>query len=147
MNNPRRTFLIMLLVTVLGAAVAGWAGVQYGLSRTEDSIDLDAVFNHDLDLTPDQARQIRTLKAEFAIVLTELHTRIRASDRELAETITQRHSYDDQSRAAVERLHAAMSTLQEKTIQYVLAIRALLTPAQARAFDDRVSKALGAASS
>jgi Spy/CpxP family protein refolding chaperone len=147
MKSPWRTFLAMVLVTALVAAVAGWAGVRYGLSRTDDGTDLDTAIHHDLQLTPEQDRQIHSLEAQFATVRSELQTRMRAANRELADAITQRHSYDERAREAVERLHAAMSALQEKTIQHVLAVRALLTPAQARDFDDKVSKALGAGSS
>jgi hypothetical protein len=36
-----------------------------------------------------------------------------------------------------------MSALQEKSVQHVLAMRAVLTPAQAKIFDRTVEKALG----
>jgi Spy/CpxP family protein refolding chaperone len=144
MKNPWRAFLAMLLVTVLAAAAAGWAGVRYGLSQADEGQDLDVAIHRDLQLTPEQDQQIHRLETEFAAVRTGLQAKMRAANRELAEAITERHSYDDQARQAVERLHAAMSALQERTIQHVLAIRALLTPAQARHFDEKVSKALGA---
>jgi hypothetical protein len=38
----------------------------------------------------------------------------------------------------------AMRALQEKTIQHVLAMRALLTPPQAKIFDKSINHALGA---
>jgi Spy/CpxP family protein refolding chaperone len=147
MRNPWRTFLVMLVVTVIAAAAAGWAGVQYGLDRSDGTADLDAVIHHDLHLTPEQDRAIRKLEADLATDRADLQAKMRAANRELAAAITERHSYDAQAREAVERLHAAMSVLQEKTIRHVLAIRALLTPEQARDFDDKVSKALGAAPS
>ncbi|HEY6984165.1 periplasmic heavy metal sensor [Reyranella sp.] len=147
MKSLWRTSLAMMLMTVIAAAVAGWAGVQYGLSRTEDVTELDAVLHRDLNLTPEQDRQIHALEAEFAATRTELQARMRAANRDLAEAITERHSYDDRARDAVARLHVAMSSLQEKTIQHVLAMRAVLTPAQARDFDAKVSEALGAGSS
>jgi Spy/CpxP family protein refolding chaperone len=147
MKNPWRTFLVMLVVTVIAAAAAGWAGVQYGLDRGDSTADLDAVIHHDLHLTAEQDRAIRKLEADLATERADLQAKMRAANRELAAAITERHSYDAPAREAVERLHAAMSALQEKTILHVLAIRALLTPEQARDFDNKVSKALGAAPS
>jgi Spy/CpxP family protein refolding chaperone len=147
MRNPWRTFLVMLAVTVIAAATAGWAGVQYGLGRSDGEADLDAVIHHDLHLTPDQDRAIAKLEADLAADRADLQAKMRAANRDLAEAITRRHAYDERARDAVERLHAAMSALQEKTIRHVLAIRALLTPEQARDFDEKVSKALGAAPS
>lgn len=144
MKGPGRTFLVMLVVTVLAAAAAGWAGVQYGLGRADGETDLDAAIHHDLHLTPEQDRQIHTLEADLAATRQELQAKMRAANRDLAQAITERHSYDARAQEAVERLHAAMSALQEKTIRHVLAIRALLTPEQARDFDAKVSKALGA---
>ena len=147
MKNPWRTFLVMLVVTVVAAAAAGWAGVQYGIGGSDGEADLDAVIHHDLHLTPEQDRAVRKLEADLAADRTDLQAKMRAANRDLAEAITKRHSYDDRARDAVERLHAAMSALQEKTIRHVLAIRALLTPEQAHDFDEKVSKALGAAPS
>jgi len=144
MKNPWRTFLVMLAVTVIAAAAAGWAGVQYGLGRSGGEVDLDAVIHHDLHLTPDQESAVRKLEADLAADRVALQAKMRAANRDLAEAITRRHSYDAGARDAVERLHAAMSALQEKTIRHVLAIRALLTPEQTHDFDDKVSKALGA---
>lgn len=146
MKGAGRSFLVMLLVTVLAAAAAGWAGVQYGLNQPEET-DLDAAIHHDLHLTPEQDKQIHKLEADLAAARQDLQAKMRAANRDLAQAITERHSYDAQAQEAVGRLHAAMSALQEKTIQHVLAIRALLTPEQARDFDAKVSKALGAGSS
>ena len=146
MKGAGRSFLVMLLVTVLAAAAAGWAGVQYGLNQPEET-DLDAAIHHDLHLTPEQDQQIQKLETDLAATRQELQAKMRMANRDLAQAITERHSYDARAHEAVERLHAAMSALQEKTIQHVLAIRALLTPEQARDFDAKVSKALGAGSS
>ncbi len=143
MKSPWRTFLALLLVTVIAAGFAAWVGVRYGLSRTPEGIDLDTAIHRDLDLTPEQDRQIHALEANFASQRAELQAEMRAANRELAQAITQRHSYDEEARRAVGRLHAAMSALQEKTIEHVLAIRALLTPSQARDFDEKISRALG----
>ncbi|SJZ31755.1 Heavy-metal resistance [Enhydrobacter aerosaccus] len=143
MKSPWRTFVVMLLVTVAAAGVAGWAGARYGLSHAPEVTDLDIAIHRDLNLTSEQDRQIHTLEAAFAVQRSDLQAEMRAANKDLAEALSQRHSYDEPARQAVARLHAAMSKLQERTIEHVLAIRALLDPSQAAAFDRQVSKALG----
>jgi Spy/CpxP family protein refolding chaperone len=136
----------MLMVTVIAAGLAGWAGVQYGLRQTRETTDLDTLMHRDLHLNAEQDRQIRALEAGFSSVRAELQTEMRAANRELAEAITQDHTFDPKASQAIARLHAAMSKLQQRTVQHVLAMRAVLTPAQARKFDRKVSEALGVAS-
>jgi Spy/CpxP family protein refolding chaperone len=143
MRSPTRTFLGMLALTVVAAGVAGWAGVQVGLSKTAADADLDTVIHQDLKLIPRQEEQIRILEQEFGAQRTALQADMQAANRELAKAIIQEHAYTANARRAVERLHAAMSKLQERTVEHVLAMRAILTPAQAQEFDAKVAKALG----
>ncbi|MBS0521720.1 MAG: periplasmic heavy metal sensor [Proteobacteria bacterium] len=143
MKSPWRTFLTMLLVTVVAAGVASWAGVRYGLSHAPEEVDLDVAVHRDLNLTSDQDRQIHALETAFAAQRADLQAEMRAANKDLAQAITRHHAYDADAQQAVGRLHAAMSRLQEKTIEHVLAIRALLTPSQALEFDRKVAKALG----
>jgi Spy/CpxP family protein refolding chaperone len=133
----------MLALTVVAAGVAGWAGVQVGLSKTAADADLDTVIHQDLKLIPRQEEQIRILEQEFGAQRTALQADMQAANRELAKAIIQEHAYTANARRAVERLHAAMSKLQERTVEHVLAMRAILTPAQAQEFDAKVAKALG----
>jgi hypothetical protein len=69
---------------------------------------------------------------------------MRAANRELADTILKEHIYGDGAKAAIERFHKSAAALQEATIMHVLALRAVLTPAQAERFDAVVSEALRA---
>jgi Spy/CpxP family protein refolding chaperone len=133
----------MLALTVIAAGFAGWAGVQVGLSKTGADADLDTVIHHDLKLTSQQEEQIGALEREFGAQRTALQAEMRAANRELANAITKEHAYTSNARRAVERLHAAMGQLQERTVEHVLAMRAILTPAQAQEFDVKVAKALG----
>jgi Spy/CpxP family protein refolding chaperone len=133
----------MLALTVVAAGVAGWAGVQVGLSKTAADADLDTVIHQDLKLIPRQQEQISILEQEFGAQRTALQADMQAANRELAKAIIQEHAYTTNARRAVERLHAAMSKLQERTVEHVLAMRAILTPAQAQEFDAKVAKALG----
>ncbi|HYK79673.1 MAG TPA: periplasmic heavy metal sensor [Micropepsaceae bacterium] len=144
MRGQWRTFFVMLLLTVIAAGFAGWAGVQYGVQKSMPNTDLDAVLHHDLDLTADQDRQMRILEQNFASDRGSLQAEMRAANRELARAITEKHVYGPDARRAIDRFHAAMASLQEKTVQHVLAMRAVLTPSQTARFDETIDKALGA---
>jgi Spy/CpxP family protein refolding chaperone len=143
MRSPARTFFVMLLVTVVAAGLAGWAGVQVGLSKAAGEADLDTVIHRDLQLTQQQEERIRLLEQGFGTQRDALQAEMRSANRELATAIIKEHAYTPNARRAVERLHAAMSQLQERTVEHVLAMRAILTPAQAQEFDAKVAKALG----
>lgn len=143
MNIQLRTFAVMLLVTALAAAAAGWAGVRYGLQQSERSDNIDAVLHRDLGLTPDQDRRLEALERDFAKERASLQKQMRAANAELALSITQNHTYEADARRAIDSFHVAMRALQEKTIQHVLAMRALLTPSQAKVYDKSINHALG----
>lgn len=68
---------------------------------------------------------------------------MRAANRDLAKAILQEDSSSLEARQAIERLQTAFGELQGKTVEHVLAVRAILSPTQAKAFDAEVAKALG----
>ncbi len=144
MSLPTRTFAVMILITVIAAALAGWAGVRYGLSHTEEAQNIDATLHRDLGLTADQDRRLEVLEKSFSQDRERLQKQMRAANIELARSITQEHTYEPGARIAIDHFHLAMRALQEKTIQHVLAMRALLTPPQAKIFDKSINHALGA---
>lgn len=131
-----------VVLTVLAAALSGWAGVQYGLQQARPAPGLDEILHHELALTSDQDRQIATLESQFSERRKVLEEDMRAANRDLAAAIQSEHEYGSRAKQAVERFHTAMITLQEATIMHILAMRAVLTPEQAKQFDETVSKAL-----
>jgi Spy/CpxP family protein refolding chaperone len=132
----------MVLLTAALAAIAGWAGVRYGLSQSRPRPGLDQIMHHQLGLTADQNRRIETLEAGYAARRAALESEMRVADRDLAAAITTEHAYGPRAQQAMKRFHAAMGALQEETIKHVLAMRTVLTPEQAKRFDKTVSKAL-----
>jgi Spy/CpxP family protein refolding chaperone len=132
----------MLLLTLVAAAAGGWAGVHYSGVPTRPSASLDDLLHHELQLTVDQDQRISLLEQQFAGRRRTLEDQMRAANRELATAIVSEHRYGPQARQAIENFHAAMASLQEETIQHVLAMRAVLTPPQAQQFDKTVAQAL-----
>lgn len=137
-----RVFAVMLLLTIVAAGAAGWAGVEYGLSQAQNHTDLDAVIHRDLDLAPAQDRKIQVLERRFAADRKKLQNEMRAANRDLARAIVEDHTYDGAARRAISRFHTAMSALQERTVQHVIAMRSVLTPKQTKKFDRIVEQAL-----
>ncbi len=142
MSPFARTVTAMVVLTAALTAIAGWAGVRYGLSQSRPRPGLDQLVHHQLGLTADQNQRIEALETAYAARRTALEGEMRAADRDLAAAISADHAYSPRAEQAVLRFHAAMGELQEATIKHVLAMRAVLTPQQARRFDKTVSKAL-----
>lgn len=134
--------LAAVLLTGIGGAAGGWLGVQYGLRQAHLDQGLDDVLHHQLGLTPDQDRRIEALEADFHRRRDALEAEMEAANRDLARALAANHSYGPEARAAIHRFHAAMGELQEATIQHILAMRAVLTPAQAAAFDRTIDQTL-----
>ena len=141
MTRQVRTFVAMLLATVLAAGLAGWLGVQYGIRQTR-SPDLDTLLHRELALSPDQDRQIEGLEKRFAEQRRLYGGEMHAANRDLAEAISREHTYGPAARAAIERFHKAMMALQEESVRHVLAMRQVLTPEQAKTFDVLITKNL-----
>lgn len=144
MSSPGRTSVVIIVLTLVGAMLGGWAGVRYGLREGRAPQQLDELLHHRLSLSAAQVQQLSALEADFAARRTGFESQIRATNRDIAAAITVRHTYDAEAQAAVDRLHRAMMQLQEATIQHVIAMRALLTPDQVQQFDQTVEQALAA---
>jgi hypothetical protein len=93
MRSPTKTFFVMLLLTVVAAGLAGWAGVQVGLGKAAGEADLDTVIHRDLQLTQQQEERIRLLEQEFSTQRDALQAEMRAANRELATAIIKEHAY------------------------------------------------------
>lgn len=142
MNSITRTVTIAIVVTAIVAAFAGWGGVQYGLRHAQTRPELDELLHHDLQLTVEQSHRIDSLEADFALRRRGPEAEMRAANRDLAAALEADHAYSPRARAAVERFHSAMGQLQELTIRHVMAMRHVLTPDQAAAFDAALHRIL-----
>ena len=142
MTAVSRPALAMLGLTLVAAAAGGWLGVRYSGYPIRSSASLDDLLHHELKLSADQQQRISLMEQQFADRRQVLEGQMRAANRALAAAIVSEHRYGPQARQAIEAFHAAMASLQEETIQHVLAMRAVLTPAQAQQFDETIAKAL-----
>ena len=124
--------LILTLVLTLFAAVGGtWIGARY-IYAQQHQPSLHEFVHEELKLNADQQTRLAALEQDFAVRRRAREAELRAANAELARAV----------QAAVERFHDAMGELQKETILHVLAMRAILTPEQARQFDARISESL-----
>ena len=140
MNKLRGIILILVLALVAGAAGA-WLGGRYlgPHPRTSSFHDL---LHDELDLTAEQERRIERLEAEFAPRREALQIELRQANLELAAALRGRKVYSPEAQAAIDHFHETMGDLQTATIVHVLQMRAVLTPEQARLFDQRIQESL-----
>ncbi len=133
MTAGSRTALAMLVLTLVAAAAGEWfAGSIAGSYSACVSIRrefLDELLHHELKLTAEQRGRISIMEQQFAVRRQTLESQMRAANRALATAILSEHRYGPQAHQAIEEFHGAMASLQEETIQHVLAMRAVLTPA------------------
>jgi hypothetical protein len=102
------------------------------------------VLHNRLHLTADQHRRIEVLERSYALKRQVLEAEMRAADLELAQAYQASHTYTPRVQAAIDRFHRAMDGLQTETMLHVIAMRGVLTPAQAAQFDDTVVSSLTA---
>ena len=138
-----RATLAVLALTVLAAGAGGWLGVRYGESCARSSgSSLNDLLHHQLDLSPAQRHQLAAMEASYAARRSVLEDEARAANHELATALLTQHHYGPQAEQAIDHFHAAMKTLEQQTVMHVLAMRSVLTPGQAKKFDQTVAKAL-----
>lgn len=139
-----RTAIGVVAMTMLAGALGGWIGVRHGMREARGSLpSLDTVIHRRLNLTADQQRRIAALEAAFAAHQRPLEEEMRSADRDLAQAIVTEHRYGPRAQQAIDRFHTAMKALQQLTVVHVLAMRAVLTPQQARRFDQAIKQVLG----
>ena len=141
MTSLTKTLVVGAIVTALVCVIGGWAGVQYGLQRAQQS-GVHEILHHELGLSAEQESRISEMERQFAESRRNLETEMRAANRDLADALQKDHTFGPAAKQAIERYHAAMGMLQEHTIIHVLAMRQVLTPQQAERFDKMVSDAL-----
>ena len=137
-----RSILLTLVLSVIGAAVGGWGGVEYVMHRATAAPSLHDVVHEKLHLTSEQKGRIAGLERDHATRRHAFEAEMRAANADLAQAFQEQHAYSPQVQAAIDRFHHAMGGLQKETIVHVLAMRSVLTPGQTAQFDQTVVKSL-----
>lgn len=144
MARLSRAALVVILLTALAGAIGGWVGVRYAIATSQQHSGLDELVHRKLDLSDAQNRSISSIEETFATRRSALETEMRAANRDLAAAVRAEPEFGPRAKAAITRFHIAESALQQETVMHVLAMRRVLTPDQARKFDEEISRALTA---
>lgn len=142
MNAGLRNLLITVVLAVLAAGAGASLCAYYVISHQTAGPSLHDMVHRDLDLTPNQTRELDAIEVRYAVERKALEADVRAANRELAAAIREGHKDSPKVEAAIDHLHMAMGALQKATIAHVFDMRAVLTPEQAKAFDAEVIAAL-----
>ena len=137
-----RSIVLILVLSVVGAALGAFGAAEYVLHRTRPPAPLHELIHERLNLTPEQHRQIEGIERQHAARQKSLDAEMRAANAELAQAFQEQHAFTPKVQAAIDRSHHAMAEAQKETMMHVLAMRAVLTPQQAAKFDDTVVRSL-----
>jgi nickel and cobalt resistance protein CnrR len=146
-------FQRQLAITVVMAGVAGFAGVWFGVSKLERVVEstappplrvaVDELTHRGLvGLTIEQKDRIGQIEQRYAHQRTQLRARIATANVELANSLSEEMSFGPSVEKSIDDLKSAVGDLQKATVQYVLDLRAVLTPQQQAVFDEKVVAAL-----
>ncbi len=132
---------LTLALSMLGALVGAVGGAEFIL-HSPPPAPLHALLHHRLRLDASQERAFEGLEQDHAAREKALEAQMRAANADLAQALASDHDYSPRMQAAIDRFHMAMSQLQKETMEHILAMRRVLTPAQAAEFDRTVAASL-----
>jgi Spy/CpxP family protein refolding chaperone len=137
-----RSIVLTLVLSVVVAALGAWGGAEYVIHRMQRPTPLHQLVHQKLHLSAAQQSQMAGIERDHATRQTALEAEMRAANADLAQAFQEQHAYTPKVQAAIDRFHTAMAALQKETFMHVLAMRSVLTPAQAAQFDETVVKSL-----
>ena len=141
MSSGWKSVIFTALMAAVVSGAVTWTSAVW-IMRERQPANLHAIVHQKLDLTAQQDHALDAIEARFAARRPALEAEVRKANRELAAAIAASKGDTPEVQAAVDHFHIAMGDLQKATIAHVFEMRAVLTPAQARIFDEAVVDAL-----
>jgi hypothetical protein len=140
-----------LLITVVVALAAGWAGGWLGVRTlvAEDEMlplrqTVSAIVRNDLRLSDQQIRDIQNIEDRYYDRRVQLRTHVAEANRELADALMNDMAFGREAQQASLHVERGLGDLQRATIVYVLEVRDVLTPEQQAVYDRKVRQVLTA---
>lgn len=137
-----KRILLLALVAFLSAIAGVFIGRVVAVQPKASETELHALLHKDLKLSSQQHGKIDAIETRFAVRRKALEFEMRAANARLAEAIEEEHGYGPKVTAAIDHSHVVMGELQKETLEHLFAMRAVLSPEQAKRFDSTVVKAL-----
>ncbi|CCA93217.1 MULTISPECIES: Spy/CpxP family protein refolding chaperone [Novosphingobium] len=135
-------YAVLLLILAVAAGSLGAFATNRWLAQEDTSRGMHDFVHKELRLTSAQEVRLGALERNFAIEHRKLELALRSANAGLAEAMSEEQRYGPKVAAEIDEVHARMGDLQKATVRHVFDMRALLDPAQQKAFDREVSKAL-----
>jgi nickel and cobalt resistance protein CnrR len=144
-------FQRQLVLTVLLAGLAGFAGVWFGAHGLQSDSSPPAPLRLAVDeltrrglvgLTDSQKARITDIEVRYSHKRTKLRTQIASANVELADALAVEMTLGPKVESSIEDLKGVIGQLQHETVAYVLELRAVLTEQQQMVFDEKVVAAL-----
>jgi hypothetical protein len=144
-------FQRQLLLTVLLAGLAGFAGVWFGERSFGNDTQVRAPLRMAVDeltqrglvgLSQIQKDQINEIESRYARKRSKLRGRIAWANSELADALAEEMSLGPKVEISIEHLKGVVGELQHETVAYVLELRTTLTEPQRTIFDEKVVSVL-----
>jgi nickel and cobalt resistance protein CnrR len=137
----RRTYIAVLL-----SLLAGFAGVWMGLKIFPQSdpstVSLHEIIHHQFDLNAEQETALKRLEDLYTLQQKRYATKLKAANFALAATIKIHHNLSPEVVQAEQQYLAVLGNFQTETLRHIFAMRAILSPEQAKKFDDIVLRSL-----
>lgn len=140
---------LLLAAVVAGAAgfLGVWAGSRFLAPKPQPPAMLPSVVDELRarglqGLTPTQEARLNAIGAGYRTTRTKFRHSISAANFELANALGEESRLGPKTQAAIDRARNTMGDMQQAAVEYILALRAELTPEQQMAFDDKVVEAL-----
>ncbi|WP_430427738.1 periplasmic heavy metal sensor [Parasphingorhabdus sp.] len=138
--GPARIALLILLA--LGAGFLGSLAANKWSAQSGESQSLHSFVHHELNLSDSQSKDLEVMEDRFAVKRRSLELSLRAANGKLATAMDEEHEFGPKVASAIKEVHERMGELQKATVAHVFEMRAILTPDQQIAFDQRVGDAL-----
>src|ERR1700760_2752658 len=122
-------FQRQLVLTVVLAGLAGFAGVWFGARSFENKTQTSAPLRMAVDeltkrglvgLTQAQKDQINDIESRYARKRSKLRGRIAWADSELADALAEEMNLGPKVETSIEHLKSLVGELQHETVAYVL---------------------------
>lgn len=99
---------------------------------------VDRMLSQEMHLSAQQERQVALIDhnytLDYNLALADLH----ASNSELAAALANDMTLNDDAKAAISEIQLNVGQMQTSTVNYIVDLRAVLTPDQKKIFDGRI---------
>lgn len=140
-----------ILLTVVVAALFGFAGAELGMRREASATEarkvtlsdtIHQLLEQQVNLTPAQKSTIGAVDARYTRQRNQLLANLYMARGQLGGAFSENMSLSGPTKDAIAQMQVIVGDLQTLTISYIVDIRNQLTPAQRQIYDQKVVEML-----